>query len=44
MGDAPAILVRPDRYVFGTGETAALAGAWAAYLASGKTAAPAAAA
>ena len=44
MGDAPAILVRPDRYVFGTGETAALAGGWAAYLASGKTAAPAAAA
>ena len=44
MGDRPAILIRPDRYVFGAGETAALTGAWAAYLASGKAAASAAAA
>ncbi|MEP2827511.1 bifunctional 3-(3-hydroxy-phenyl)propionate/3-hydroxycinnamic acid hydroxylase [Parvibaculum sp.] len=37
MGDADAILVRPDRYVFGTGDAAALTAAWAAYLASGVT-------
>jgi 3-(3-hydroxy-phenyl)propionate hydroxylase len=29
---AEAVLVRPDRYVFGTGEPAALAVAWAAAL------------
>ena len=44
MGDRPALLVRPDRYVFGAGEAAALTAAWSAYLASGKTAASAAAA
>ncbi|MEQ9527691.1 MAG: FAD-dependent monooxygenase, partial [Parvibaculaceae bacterium] len=44
MDGAPAVLVRPDRYVFGTGETGALVAAWEAYLASGKAAAPAAAA
>jgi 3-(3-hydroxy-phenyl)propionate hydroxylase len=32
MGDAPAILVRPDRLVFGAGEARALVEAWAAYL------------
>jgi len=30
--DAEAVLVRPDRYVFGTGEPAKLAAAWAAAL------------
>ena len=35
MGDAPAMLVRPDRYVFGTGEAASLLVAWAAYLKTG---------
>ncbi|MDP2124560.1 MAG: hypothetical protein Q8J92_09265, partial [Parvibaculum sp.] len=35
IGAAPAILVRPDRYVFGTGDAAALVAAWNAYLASG---------
>jgi 3-(3-hydroxy-phenyl)propionate hydroxylase len=30
--NTPAVLVRPDRYVFGTGEPAALAAAWAAAL------------
>ena len=39
MGDRPALLVRPDRYVFGAGETASLVAAWEAYLASGKAAA-----
>lgn len=34
-GEAPALLVRPDRYVFGVGEAAALTDAWAAYLATG---------
>ena len=32
MGDAPAMLVRPDRLVFGVGEVSALVDAWAAYL------------
>lgn len=36
MGDAPAMLVRPDRYVFGTGEPAALLDAWTAYLKTGR--------
>ncbi|MGX1198397.1 bifunctional 3-(3-hydroxy-phenyl)propionate/3-hydroxycinnamic acid hydroxylase [Parvibaculum sp. MBR-TMA-1.3b-4.2] len=36
MGDAPAMLVRPDRYVFGTGEPASLLTAWAAYLKTGR--------
>jgi 3-(3-hydroxy-phenyl)propionate hydroxylase len=31
MGDAPAMLVRPDRLVFGAGEPATLSAAWAAY-------------
>ncbi|PKQ03824.1 MAG: hypothetical protein CVT72_13950 [Alphaproteobacteria bacterium HGW-Alphaproteobacteria-11] len=44
FGDRPAILIRPDRYVFGAGEAAALTGAWAAYLATGKVPVPAAAA
>lgn len=35
LGDAPAVLVRPDRYVFGIGDPAALSAAWAAYLSSG---------
>jgi len=30
--DAPAVLVRPDRYVFGTGTAASLAAAWAGAL------------
>ena len=44
MAGAPALLVRPDRYVFGAGETEALLSAWSAYLAKGEVAAPAAAA
>lgn len=44
MGSAPAILVRPDRHVFGSGEAEALLSAWSAYLSSGEAAAPAAAA
>jgi 3-(3-hydroxy-phenyl)propionate hydroxylase len=44
MAGAPALLVRPDRYVFGAGDTEALLSAWSAYLASGEAAAPAAAA
>ena len=44
MAGAAALLVRPDRYVFGAGEAAALLSAWPAYLASGHAAAPAAAA
>lgn len=32
MGEAPAILVRPDRLVFGAGEADALVAAWEAYL------------
>jgi 3-(3-hydroxy-phenyl)propionate hydroxylase len=32
MGDASAILVRPDRLVFGAGEAGALVDAWDAYL------------
>ncbi|MEW6089796.1 MAG: bifunctional 3-(3-hydroxy-phenyl)propionate/3-hydroxycinnamic acid hydroxylase [Pseudomonadota bacterium] len=44
MAGAPALLVRPDRYVFGAGEAAPLLAAWSAYLASGHAAAPAAAA
>ncbi len=44
LGDAPAVLVRPDRYVFGIGEAAVLTAAWAHYLASGVAGAPAAAA
>ena len=35
MGDAPAMLVRPDRVVFGIGEPAALLGAWSDYLQQG---------
>lgn len=35
LGDAPGILVRPDRYVFGIGDPASLTAAWARYLASG---------
>ncbi|MDO8837826.1 MAG: bifunctional 3-(3-hydroxy-phenyl)propionate/3-hydroxycinnamic acid hydroxylase [Parvibaculum sp.] len=35
MGDAAAVLVRPDRHVFGVGATATLVAAWNAYLASG---------
>jgi hypothetical protein len=31
---AEAVLVRPDRFVFGTGEPAVLAAAWAAQLAA----------
>lgn len=31
LGDAPALLARPDRVVFGTGEPAALVDAYAAY-------------
>ncbi|MEQ8377714.1 bifunctional 3-(3-hydroxy-phenyl)propionate/3-hydroxycinnamic acid hydroxylase [Parvibaculum sp.] len=38
MDGAPALLVRPDRHVFGTGETGALIAAWEAYLAGGKAA------
>lgn len=44
MAGAAALLVRPDRYVFGAGEAAALLSAWSAYLASGEAGAPAAAA
>ncbi|GMV61998.1 MAG: 3-(3-hydroxyphenyl)propionate hydroxylase [Parvibaculum sp.] len=35
IGDRQAVLVRPDRYVFGTGEASTLVAAWNAYLASG---------
>ena len=38
MGDAPALLVRPDRLVFGAGDATALVDAWNAY-ASGRAAA-----
>lgn len=41
IGDAPAVLVRPDRYVFGVGDAAALTAAWDAYLATGVAAEPA---
>ena len=44
MASAPALLVRPDRYVFGVGDAAALLSGWSAYLANGEVAAPAAAA
>ncbi|MBA4210796.1 MAG: monooxygenase [Parvibaculum sp.] len=44
MNGAPALLVRPDRYVFGAGEAAALLAAWEAYLAGGGVAANIAAA
>lgn len=44
MGGASALLIRPDRYVFGTGDAAALTAAWQTYLAMGSIeAAPAAA-
>lgn len=44
MDGAPALLIRPDRYVFGTGDAAALTAAWQTYLAMGSIeAAPAAA-
>ncbi len=44
MGGAAALLIRPDRYVFGTGDAAALTAAWQTYLAMGSVeAAPAAA-
>ena len=36
LGDAPAMLVRPDRYVFGMGEPVVLLDAWAAYLRTGQ--------
>lgn len=39
MGDAEAVLVRPDRHVFGCGEAAALLAAWDAYLAGASAAA-----
>lgn len=35
MLGAPALLVRPDRYVFGAGEAPGLVAAWQAYLATG---------
>jgi len=35
LGDAEAVLVRPDRYVFGRGSAVALVAAWRDYLASG---------
>ena len=38
MGDAPALLVRPDRLVFGGGDAAELVAAWNLY-ASGRTSA-----
>ncbi|MFN4354151.1 bifunctional 3-(3-hydroxy-phenyl)propionate/3-hydroxycinnamic acid hydroxylase [Parvibaculum sp.] len=44
MNGASALLVRPDRYVFGAGDAAALLSAWSAYLASGHAAVSAAAA
>ncbi|ABS63160.1 monooxygenase FAD-binding [Parvibaculum lavamentivorans DS-1] len=44
MQGAPALLVRPDRYVFGAGEAPALVAAWQAYLATGLAEAPSAAA
>ncbi|MBX3506366.1 MAG: bifunctional 3-(3-hydroxy-phenyl)propionate/3-hydroxycinnamic acid hydroxylase [Parvibaculum sp.] len=44
MNGAPALLIRPDRYVFGAGEAAALLAAWSAYLAGGGVAASIAAA
>jgi len=37
IGDAAALLVRPDRYIFGTGDAASLLEEWHAYLASGRT-------
>nr|AMK59503.1 FAD-binding monooxygenase [uncultured bacterium UPO68_UPO87] len=44
MSGASALLIRPDRYVFGTGDAAALTAAWQTYLAMGSIeAAPAAA-
>ncbi len=35
LGDHEAVLVRPDRYVFGRGQAGALAVAWRRYLATG---------
>lgn len=37
LGDNEAILVRPDRYVFGRGRTVALIADWRRYLATGAT-------
>lgn len=39
MGEAEAVLVRPDRHVFGCGEAPALLAAWDHYLRSGSAAA-----
>ncbi|HEX7776335.1 MAG TPA: bifunctional 3-(3-hydroxy-phenyl)propionate/3-hydroxycinnamic acid hydroxylase [Parvibaculum sp.] len=39
LGEAEAVLVRPDKHVFGRGTPAALAAAWMRYLATGAVAA-----
>jgi 3-(3-hydroxy-phenyl)propionate hydroxylase len=39
IGEAEAVLVRPDKHVFGRGSSSALIAAWNAYLASGAVAA-----
>ncbi|MEN6544069.1 bifunctional 3-(3-hydroxy-phenyl)propionate/3-hydroxycinnamic acid hydroxylase [Parvibaculum sp.] len=39
LAEADAVLVRPDRYIFGRGDAGGLVAAWAAYLRSGVSAA-----